>query len=198
MRRIGIAGGIGAGKTTATAYLEELGYRVIDADEVARRVVEPGAPAWRALRDGFGNAVLRPDTTLDREFLAEVVFHDPSALRRLNQITHSQIGHVIVEELARASAEVIFVALPLFRPEHRTVFGLEQVWAIQSSPEVSLSRLVAFRGFKEGDARARLATQPSNDERAAIVDHVIWNDGTIEHLRDELDTQLAVTGLLGG
>lgn len=198
MRRIGIAGGIGAGKTTATAYLEELGYRVIDADEVARRVVEPGAPAWRALRDGFGNAVLRPDTTLDREFLAEVVFHDASALRRLNQITHSQIGHVIVEELARASAQVIFVALPLFRPEHRTVFGLEQVWAIQSSPEVSLSRLVEFRGFKEADARARLATQLSNDERAAIVDHVIWNDGTIEHLRDELDTQLAVTGLVGG
>ncbi len=198
MTRIGIAGGIGAGKTTATAYLEELGYRVIDADEVARRVVEPGAPAWRALRDGFGNAVLRPDTTLDREFLAEVVFHDSAALRRLNQITHSQIGHVIVEELARASAQVIFVALPLFRPEHRTVFGLEQVWAIQSSPEVSLSRLVEFRGFKEADARARLATQLSNDERAAIVDHVIWNDGTIEHLRDELDTQLAVTGLVGG
>lgn len=198
MRRIGIAGGIGAGKTTATAYLEELGYRVIDADEVARRVVEPGAPAWRALRDGFGNAVLRPDSTLDREFLAEVVFHDASALRRLNQITHSQIGHVIVEELTRASAEVIFVALPLFRPEHRTVFCLEQVWAIQSSPEVSLSRLVEFRSFKEADARARLATQLSNDERAAIVDHVIWNDGTIEHLRDELDTQLSVTGLVGG
>ena len=198
MKRIAIAGGIGAGKTEATNYLVRLGYGVIDADEVARRVVEPETPAWRALRDSFGEAVLRPDSTIDRQFLAELVFHDATALRRLNNITHGHIGHEIVCELEAASADVIFVALPLFRPEHRAIFRLDEAWSVQASPEIALDRLVRHRVLSGDDARARLASQISNEERSSIVDHVLWNDGSIEDLHSKLDAQLGRVGLLDG
>lgn len=198
MKRIAIAGGIGAGKTTATNYLVHLGYGVVDADEVARRVVEPGAPAWRALRDAFGDAVLRADLTIDRDFLAQVVFHDKAALRRLNNITHGHIGDEIVRELEATNAKAVFVALPLFRPEHRAVFKLDEVWSVQARSEVALSRLVQHRGLTEDDARARLANQISNEDRSAIVDDVIWNDGTIDELSAKIDAQLRHSGLLDG
>jgi len=198
MKRIAIAGGIGAGKTTATSYLVERGYEVIDADEVARKVVEPGAPAWRALRDAFGEAVLGADSGIDRDFLAQVVFHDKAALRRLNSITHGHIGDEIVRELEATDAVAVFVALPLYRPEHRLVFKLDEVWSVQATFEVALSRLVRFRGLTEEDARARLASQISNEERSAIVDHVIWNDGTIDELFAKIDAQLRQSGLLDG
>ena len=198
MKRIAIAGGIGAGKTTATNYLLKRGYEVIDADEVARRVVEPGAPAWRALRDAFGDAVLGADSSIDRDFLAQIVFHDKAALRRLNNVTHGRIGDEIARQLDTVHAEAVFVALPLFRPEHRTIFKLDEVWSVQAAPEVALSRLVQFRGLSEDDARARLANQISNEERSAIVDHVIWNDGTIDELSARIDAQLRHSGLLDG
>ena len=88
MKRVAIAGGIGAGKSTVTDRLTTLGFSVVDADVIARHVVEQGEPAWRALVDAFGSAVLTPEGDIDRKFLADVVFHDASALRRLNHITH--------------------------------------------------------------------------------------------------------------
>jgi dephospho-CoA kinase len=198
MKRIVIAGGIGAGKSEATKYLRELGFSVIDADEVAREVVRPGEPAWRALRDAFGDAVLRTDSTLDREFLAQVVFNDPTALRRLNNITHAQIGVEIARALDEATGAAAFIALPLFRPEHREIFGLDEVWSVQVSSETALSRLVKYREMSEEDARARLASQMTNEQREQIVDRVIWNDTTIDALHEKLDAQLQRIGLRDG
>lgn len=198
MKRIAIAGGIGAGKSEATRYLLERGFGVIDADDVARNVVQPGEPAWRALRDAFGDAVLRPDLTLDREFLAQVVFNDPTALRRLNSITHGQIGIEITRALHEATGAAVFIALPLFRPEHRSIFELDEVWSIQASFETALSRLVQYRAMSEEDARARLASQMTNQEREEIVDRVMWNDGTVSELHIELDAQLERSGLTRG
>jgi len=88
VKTVAIAGGIGAGKSVLAERLTTLGWPVIDADVIARRVVEKGEPAWRALRDAFGTAAMDEDGELDRKFVADIVFHDPSALRRLNHITH--------------------------------------------------------------------------------------------------------------
>jgi dephospho-CoA kinase len=198
VKRIVIAGGIGAGKSAATDYLASLGFPVIDADDVARAVTEPGQPAWRAMRDAFGDAVLRDDRSLDRAFVAEVVFHDPSALRRLNLITHGHIGEEILRQVGRVTGSAVFISIPLFRPEHRAAFNLDEVWAILASPEVALARLVEQRHFSEEDARARLASQITNEERFSLVDHVLWNDGTIEELYLELDAQLTRSGLVHG
>ncbi len=198
VKRIVIAGGIGAGKSAATDFLAGLGYEIIDADDVAHAVTEPGAPAWHALRDAFGDAVLDDDGQLDRHFVADVVFHDPSALRRLNLITHAHIGEEMRRRLDLANGECVFLAVPLFRAEHRSTLSLDEVWAVQSSPELAESRLVTYRGFTSGDARARLSSQMSNEERAKIVDVVIWNDGTLDELHAQLNTQLERIGLHHG
>ena len=201
MRRIALAGGIGAGKSTAQHYLEQRGFPVIDADEVARAVVAPGQPAYAALRDAFGDAILAADGSLDRAFLAEVVFHDASALARLNAITHPRVGEEILARFAAAERDgesVVFVALPLFRPEHRAAFSLDSAWAIEVAPEVALARLVESRHLSREDAVARLAAQMSNEERRALVDHVVVNDGSLEELSARLDELLASEGLVRG
>ncbi len=198
MKRIVIAGGIGAGKSTATGYLASLGFSTIDADDVAHAVTEPGQPAWWALRDAFGDAVLAPDSTLDRAFLADVVFHDESALKRLNLITHGWIGQEILRRIDETSGSAVFISLPLFRSEHRAAFRLDEAWAILVGPNVALSRLVNQRSFSEDDARARLAAQMSNEERAAIVDVVLYNDGTPDDLYRAIDHQLERSGLASG
>jgi len=200
VRRIALAGGIGAGKSTAQAYFERRGLLVIDADEVARDVVALGRPAYVALRDAFGDGILADDATIDRAFLAEVVFHDPSALARLNAITHPRIGEEILARLARADEageRVVFVALPLFRPEHREIFGLDSAWSLEVEPAIAEERLLK-RGLTREDARSRLAAQTSNDERRDIVDRVIVNDGSISELEDQLDELIEREGLVRG
>ncbi len=198
MKRIVIAGGIGAGKSAVGDRLRHLGFTVVDADDVAHDVTKPGSPTLSALVDAFGSAVLNDDGTLDRAFVAEVVFHDPSALRRLNAITHPAIGVEVAQRLSAADGEAVFAAIPLFRPEHRAAFSLDAVWSVQVSPETAVRRLIDGRGFSEADARARLATQMSNDERAALADRVLWNEGTIDDLYAELDAALSDAGLVRG
>jgi dephospho-CoA kinase len=195
VKTVAIAGGIGAGKTAVGERLSSLGWPVIDADVIARRVVENGEPAWRAIRDAFGTAALQTDGEIDREFVADVVFHDPSALRRLNLITHGPIGNEIVRELDATTGAAVFVALPLFRSEHRTIFHLDQVWAVLVEPSTALKRLCTLRGFSEDDARARLAAQMSNDQRASLVDRVFWNEGTLDDLFTQLDAALVELGV---
>jgi len=194
VKRVAIAGGIGAGKSVLAERLSSLGWPVIDADQSARKVVERGAPAWRALRDAFGDAVLDADGDLDRKFVAQIVFHDPSALRRLNHITHGPIAHDIAAQLEATTSSLVFVALPLFRPDHRAAFGFHEVWAVQVDPATALERLCSRRGLDEADARARLAAQMSNEERARLVDRVLWNEGTLDDLYAQLDVALADLG----
>ena len=194
MKRVALAGGIGAGKTVLSERLVSLGWPVIDADVVARKVVEKGEPAWTALRDAFGTAVLTPTGELDRKFMADVAFHDASALRRLNHVTHGYIGREIVRELDATDADVVFVALPLYRREHRDAFHLDEVWAVVVDSEVALARLLEQRGFDEDDARARLAAQMSNEERASLADRVLWNNGTRDDLFAQLDAALVDVG----
>jgi dephospho-CoA kinase len=197
VKRVAIAGGIGAGKTAVAERLTFLGFPVVDADVVARKVVEKGEPAWHALRDAFGTAVLNDRGEIDRQFLADVVFHDESALSRLNNVTHGYIGEEIVRELDNTSGPVAFSAIPLFRSEHRALFQLDEAWAVLVQPDTAIERLVKFRGFTEDDARSRLAAQMSNEERMAIVDRVIWNDGTIDELFGQLDEAIEDLGVEG-
>ena len=191
MKRVAIVGGIGAGKSTVTDRLTTLGFSVVDADVLARRVVEQGQPAWRALVDAFGTAVLTPEGDIDRKFLADVVFHDASALRRLNHITHGYIGAEMRAGLDAASGDVAFVAIPLYRGEIRDGLELSEVWAIEVRPDTALDRLVSERGMDAEDARARLAAQMTNDERSALADRVIDNNGSLEDLYASLDVALS-------
>ena len=99
MKRIAIAGGIGAGKSLACDFLVKKGFSVIDSDDVAHQIVEPGKPAWQAIRDAFGDSVLQPDQSINREFLAKIVFSNDSARNRLNSITHPAIGFEVLRQI---------------------------------------------------------------------------------------------------
>jgi len=197
MFRVAVMGGIGSGKTAVTDYLGEKGAVIIDADVVAREVVEPGQPAWQQLRDAFGDAILTVDGVLDREFLADIVFRDRSALRRLNAITHTAIGLSMVNQMSAAQEDdIVVVALPLFRSEHRDIFQLDEVWCVLADPHVAVERLVNQRSLRRDDALARIANQPTNDERRELCDVTLVNEGSLDELRAAVDALLNERGFL--
>jgi len=185
---IGVVGGIGSGKTSVTDYLDSrYGACIVDADVVARDLVMPGSSTLDALVDAFGNAILTPEGHYDRAFVAQVVFESTPALRRLNAITHAAIGVEIIRQVQSATSELVAVALPLFRVEHRHLFGLQRVWAVLSSPEVAVGRLVDYRGFDPHDAQARIRSQRDPKIVASECDEVIANDGSLEDLYRNVD-----------
>ena len=198
MKRIAIAGGIGAGKSLTCDFIVKQGFSVIDSDDVAHQIVEPGKAAWQAIRDAFGDSILKLDQTIDREFLAKIIFSNDSARNRLNSITHPAIGIEIIRQIEACTTPAVFIALPLYRSEHRQIFSLDSAWAVLVSPEIAKKRLVEHRGFSESDAQARIDTQVSNEIRSSIVDRVIWNEGSTEDLHNSVNEALLSEGLLRG
>jgi dephospho-CoA kinase len=198
MKRIAIAGGIGAGKSLTCDFIVKQGFSVIDSDDVAHQIVEPGKAAWQAIRDAFGDSVLKSDQAIDREFLAKIIFSNDSARNRLNSITHPAIGIEILRQIEACKTPAVFIALPLYRSEHRQIFSLDSAWAVLVSPEIAKKRLVEHRGFSESDAQARIDTQVSNEIRSSIVDRVIWNEGSTEDLHNSVNEALLSEGLLRG
>ena len=171
---------------------------MIDSDDVAHQIVEPGKAAWQAIRDAFGDSVLKSDQTIDRDFLAKIIFSNDSARSRLNSITHPAIGIEILRQIEACTTPAVFIALPLYRNEHRQIFSLDSAWAVLVSPEIAKKRLVEHRGFSESDAQARIETQVSNEIRSSIVDRVIWNEGSTEDLHNSVNEALLSEGLLRG
>lgn len=186
---VGLTGGIGAGKSTVAALLVEHGAALVDADQVAREVVEPGGPAYQPLVDRFGPGILDESGRIDRPSLAAIAFGDPTALADLNAITHPAIG---VEMLARrdrhaAPGAVVVMDIPLLRAVHRDLLSLAAVVVVDAPPEVALRRLVEHRLMNEEDARARMAAQPDRATRLEGADFVIDNSGDDAHLGAEVD-----------
>jgi dephospho-CoA kinase len=197
VKRIALVGGIGAGKSTVVDYLRAQGFEAIDADEVYRDLVAAGQPLLATLVDAFGTGILTPDGGLDRAFLSAIVFHDNTALTRLNGITHPPVGREMRRRLDTAVGEAVFAAIPLFRPEHRNELDLDEVWSIQVGPEIAIERLVAQRAMTEEEARARIAHQVDNDEREKMADEVIWNNTDRAALLSRIDELLRERGLDG-
>lgn len=187
---IGLTGGIGAGKSTVADLLAARGAGVVDADLLAREVVEPGGPAYWPLIERFGTTILHPDGTVDRQALARAAFGDPDALAALNAITHPAIGAAMAERLAALRREpdlaLAVVVIPLLRPVHVEALALAGVVVVDCPPEVALCRLVG-RGMDEPDARSRIAAQISREERLALADYVVDNAGAPEALGAQVD-----------
>lgn len=187
MLRVGVTGGIGSGKSSVARLLAELGAVVIDADQVAREVVEPGMPALESIRERFGDGVIQADGTLDRAGLAAIVFPDRDELAALEAIT----GPAIAERVARRRAEVprddvmvfdmpLLVERGFWVHEHLSVI-------VGADTETRVRRLVEQRGLPEGDVRARIAAQANDEERRAAADVWIDNNGTPEQLTAQVD-----------
>lgn len=188
MTTVGLTGGIGAGKSTVGRALAARGALVIDADQVAREVVEPGGPAYQGVVERFGAGVLRPDGTLDRAALAAVVFADAEARADLEAITHPAIGRVMAERIAEADpGRVVVLEIPLLSAATRAAYGLDAVIVVDAPEDTAVARLVGQRGFTEDDARARIAAQMPRAERRALADLVVDNGGGREALAAEVD-----------
>jgi dephospho-CoA kinase len=185
---VGLTGGIGAGKSTVARLLADRGAVVIDADEVARFVVEPGQPALGALVARFGPDVVGSDGRLDRGRLAELAFATPEDTAALNAITHPAVGEEIARRIEEAGPDAIVVCdVPLLvEAETARSRGYEYVVVVEAPREVRLARL-AQRGVSRADAEARMARQASDDERRAVATHVVDNGGDLARLESQVD-----------
>jgi dephospho-CoA kinase len=183
---IGLTGGIGSGKSTVSALLADRGAVIIDADRIAREVVEPGTPGLAAVVAAFGDGVVGPDGGLDRPALAAVVFADPEARARLDGIVHPLVRARAAEVAAAAPPDAVLVHdIPLL-VETGQAGRYELVLVVQADLDTRVARLVA-RGMTEDDARARIAAQATDEQRAAVADVVLDNSGTREELASRVD-----------
>ncbi|MDT0480684.1 MULTISPECIES: dephospho-CoA kinase [Streptomyces] len=183
MLKVGLTGGIGAGKSEVSRLLVEHGAVLIDADRIAREVVAPGTPGLAAVVEAFGEDVLAEDGGLDRPKLGSIVFADPDRLAALNSIVHPLVG-ARSRELESAATEdaVVVHDVPLLA-ENALAPLYDLVIVVDASPETQLDRLVRLRGMTEQDARARMAAQATREKRLEIADVVIDNDVPLEELR---------------
>jgi dephospho-CoA kinase len=187
MLRIGLTGGIGSGKSTVAALLVERGAHLVDADRVAREVVEPGSPGLAAVAEAFGAHVLTPEGSLDRPALAAVVFADPDQRARLDAIVHPLVRARAAELVAAAPpGSVVVQDVPLL-VETGQAGAFDLVVVVQAPLDLRLTRLVE-RGMTEDDARARIAGQATDEQRAAVADVVLTNGGTRAELAEQVET----------
>jgi dephospho-CoA kinase len=185
---VGLTGGIGSGKSTVARMLGEHGARVLDADAIARGVVEPGGPALGALVDRFGPGILGPDGALDRAALASVAFADDEGRRALERITHPAIAQEMRDRIAAqpADAVVVFeVQLLVETWEHR-IRDYDAVVVVEAPEALRLERAVV-RGMSREDAERRLAAQATDARRREIATHLITNAGDLDELSRDVD-----------
>ncbi|MEV4002833.1 dephospho-CoA kinase [Actinomadura sp. NPDC049753] len=187
MLKVGLTGGIGSGKSEVSRRLREHGAVVIDADRIAREVVEPGTPGLAAVVAEFGEDVLLPDGALDREKVGRIVFADPDRLAALNAIVHPLVGERMQELMDAAPADAVVVYDVPLLAENGLAGMYDEVVVVDAPEEVQLDRLVARRGMTEEDARARMAAQASRADRRAVATHVIDNSGTLTDLKTRVD-----------
>ena len=186
---IGLTGGIASGKSTVARMLSELGAVVIDADKVGHEAFRPHTEAWRKVVAAFGKAILDQNQEIDRSKLAQLVFNDPKALKRLNRIMHPLMHRIVekkIEALRHQGIEVVVLEATLL-VEARWTDLVDQVWVTITPEAAVISRLVSQKGFTEEQARARIKSQTPIAQRAKNADVVIENNLDINTLRKKVE-----------
>jgi dephospho-CoA kinase len=185
---VGLTGGIGAGKSSVSSGLFRLGAVIVDADAIVRELQQPGTPLLAALADRFGDGILHPDGSLDRAALATVAFSDADTVAELNRIVHPAVGHEMNRRVDEqlVTDHVVVLDIPLLAENPRE--GLAATIVVDCPVEVAVERLVTLRGFSRQDAEARVSHQASREKRLALATHVVHNDGTLDHLQQQINT----------
>jgi len=178
---IGLTGGIASGKSTVAGILEKLGAVIIDADLLAREVVAPGEPAFKAIVEAFGDGILNPDRTINREALSRLVFADPEARKRLESITHPAIGRRSENRLAefrQRGVPVVFYVAPLLI-EAGATSRVDEIWVVYLDGETQLRRLMDRDRSSREEALRKIAAQMPMAEKKKFGKVVIDNCGTL-------------------
>ncbi len=186
MLRVGLTGGIGAGKSEVARRLAAQGAVLIDADAIARQVVAPGTDGLAAVVAAFGAGVLRPEGDLDRDRLGEIVFADPPELAKLNAIIHPLVGARMAELEKDAGQDAIVVHDVPLLAENYLAAGYDLVVVVDAPEHAQLDRLIRHRRMSQEQAQARMAAQASRDSRLAVADLVVDNSSSLA----ELDRQV--------
>jgi dephospho-CoA kinase len=186
MKLIGLTGAIGSGKSSVSALFARKGAIIIDGDSIAKQLQQKGSPTLQKMVDDFGDILLESGE-LDRAKVAQLVFGDAEMLKRLNAIMHPAIGVEIMRqiELNMTTDNVVVLDMPLLVENPRD--GMSGLVVVDVDPEVAISRLVQFRNMNEEDARRRMASQASREDRLKVADRIIDNSGNPEDLGPQVD-----------
>ncbi|MCC9079067.1 dephospho-CoA kinase, partial [Litorilinea aerophila] len=184
---IGLTGNIATGKSTVLEYLAAKGAYVIDADKLAHKVMEPGGPAYEPILQTFGRHILAEDGTINRQALAEIVFADPAALGRLEQIVHPAVYQLTRQKIEQVPHEIVILEAVKLLEAGSMATLCDEIWVVTSSEEAQLRRLREKRGMDEVHARQRMRMQSPQAAKVNQADRVIHNDGTLEELYAQLD-----------
>ena len=188
MLLVGLTGGIGSGKSTVARMLEERGAVVFDADLLAREAVEPGTPGHAAVIERFGADVLAPGGELDREALASIVFADPAARRDLEQIVHPEVRRLFAEgsEAYHDTDRIVVFSAPLL-VESGMHTAFEILVVVSATVATQIQRLMRQRGMSEPAIRARIDAQAPLEDKAAVADFLVDNEGTLAELQSQVE-----------
>ena len=194
MTEFAITGGIGSGKTTVAKLLVLKGATLIDADQIVRDLQKPGQSVYKSIVERFGSDVVTDNQELERQKIADIVFSNPEQLEALNTIVHPAVGEEMgaLRRKFAATNAIVLIDIPLLvTPEgelaRKEYKALQGKIVVDCEIETAISRLVAFRGFNEQDATARISKQSTRKQRLEFADYVIDNNGEEENLIDQID-----------
>lgn len=190
---IGLTGGIASGKSTVTNLLMGKGFKVIDADKIARKVVCVGEPAYMDIVDEFGERILNEDLSIDRIELGKLTFQDGNMRKRLNSIVHPRIFQAIKDEVDKYSKieKFIFLDIPLLVEELEKIkakgINIDEIWLVYVDEKTQLERLKKRDGFSDEEALARMRAQMSMEYKKKYADKIINNSGSLEELKEKVE-----------
>lgn len=189
MLLVALTGGIGAGKSSASARLEQRGAALIDADAVVKELQQPGQAVHAAMVERWGEGIVAEDGQLDRQAIANIVFNDEDELKALNALVHPVVRKEMNRqaESFRDTDRVVILDIPLLNEGDAQKRGAVGVIVVDCPPETAIERLVTHRGFDRADAEARMAAQASREERLGLADFVVDNGGDLAQLGAEIE-----------
>ncbi|XP_053205086.1 dephospho-CoA kinase-like [Panonychus citri] len=193
MLLLGLTGGIASGKSTVSRYLVEKGITVIDADRIAVEIVEPGKPAWKKIKKAFGSSIIKPDETINREKLGDIIFNDPEKRKLLNSITHPYIQREMAKQVVLAFFKFkryVILDLPLLFEVGQFTKYFYKIIVVNISEETQLTRLLKRDKLEKAQAQARISAQMPLKTKCEKADYVIDNEGSVKSTMKQVDSIL--------